>query len=409
MQLSNIPVIIACFFLLLFSLHLFVAKKGSKSQNRLLSLLFFSRFGQILTSMLLSHGSGKVASIVFQVFTPLYFAAPACFYLYIVGFVENKRLKKNMWLHFIPAALAVIHVIPWPGMTSLEWKIIAAEFSENGYLSLRVPTGLFPAYFQYVVRPILILSYLALCWYTIKLAKPRMIGIQNSTRDWMYFLLKVATFFQIIGFLPILFRAFEIPIYHTFFIILNCIVLLGILLYALHKPQLFYGYLLVATDWNGNNTIKDPIFIQTPDTLQQDLSTLNESKRTIQTEKRISLSSEQISSYCDQLKEAMEKENLFLNPDLQIIDLAGRLNISVHHCSYVINNHMGKNFRDWINGYRIAHFLIQYPLLVDKMTIEAIANGCGFKSRPTFYNAFKKEKGIMPTAHFASQIGSTPT
>ncbi|RZK61204.1 MAG: AraC family transcriptional regulator [Pedobacter sp.] len=53
-----------------------------------------------------------------------------------------------------------------------------------------------------------------------------------------------------------------------------------------------------------------------------------------------------------------------------------------------------------MNGYRVSHFLLHYPLQSEKMTIEAIAQESGFKNQATFYNAFKKEKGLMPKAYF---------
>lgn len=328
MQLSNIPVIIACFFLLLFSFHLFIAKKGNKRQNRLLSLLFFARFGQILTSMIISESDGTILPIIFQIFTPLFFAAPACFYLYISGFLDDANDKKNTWLHFFPVILAMVHVIPWPGLAALDWKLISQQFSENGYISLRVSTGLFPAYFQYLARPILTLSYLAMSWIAVIKANKSLTKPENSAKDWMYFLLRVATFFQLTGFLPILFNRFEIPIYHNIFIIANCSVLLVILLYALHKPRLFYGYLLVETDWSEKNPVQVPSNMEASDT---DLKYIEVSKkqprRTIHTEKRISLLPEQITQYCSDLTQAMENEKLFLHADLQIIDLAGKLGI----------------------------------------------------------------------------------
>lgn len=40
------------------------------------------------------------------------------------------------------------------------------------------------------------------------------------------------------------------------------------------------------------------------------------------------------------------------------------------------------------------------------MTIEAIAYESGFKSLTTFYNAFKKETGLMPKAFFLQQLVS---
>ncbi|RYD75115.1 MAG: hypothetical protein EOP55_14065 [Sphingobacteriales bacterium] len=113
----------------------------------------------------MTTGQKNGLSILFQSFTPLYFAAPAIFYLYIIGFLnDEKRLQKGEWLHFIPALFALIHVIPWPGNMALDWNVIASQLSENGYLSLRAKSGLFPPSFQYVIRPLLIITYLFLCW-----------------------------------------------------------------------------------------------------------------------------------------------------------------------------------------------------------------------------------------------------
>ena len=176
---------------------------------------------------------------------------------------------------------------------------------------------------------------------------------------------------------------------------LNCLALLVILLYALHKPYIFYGYLLVAVDW-----AKKPATKKTE--TDSSLIPLSEEnpKRTLTAVKKINLLDAQLSDYALAMKEVMEGEQLYLVHNFQIIDLAAKLNLPIHHCSFVINKHIGKNFRDWINSYRVDHFLKQYPLKSDKITIEAIASEAGFKSLATFYNAFKKETGLMPTTYF---------
>jgi YesN/AraC family two-component response regulator len=116
--------------------------------------------------------------------------------------------------------------------------------------------------------------------------------------------------------------------------------------------------------------------------------------------KKLNLTAKQLEGFLSTMKTVMEQEKLYLLQDFQIVDLAGKLGIPVHHCSYIINNLIGKNFRDWINGYRVEYFLVQYPIKSDKLTIEAIASESGFKNPATFYNAFKKEKGVMPTGYF---------
>lgn len=409
MQFVNFLSGTTCFFLLLISLHLFFAKNGNRKQNIMLSVLLFSRFGQVLNSLFITTGSAAPLSIFFQLFTPLYFAAPACFYLYITGFVyERKTITKRDFLHFIPAVLAIIHIIPWPGLAPINWNVIVNELHAEGYLSLEAKSGLFPSYIHSMLRPMLTMVYLGLTWLAvIKSSILRKNSVNHTAQYWAIFLLKVATFFQLLGLLPIILRNIKLPIENSVFVVINCTALLLILLYALHKPSIFYGFLLVAINWNKNEW-KDKLVsdqVTTPDDFA--LSDIIKVPKALSgTAKKINLSEDQISLYVDLIRKEMEDNCLYLNQELQIIDLAARINIPVHQCSFVINNHIGKNFRDWINSYRITHFLKQYPILADKITIEAIAQEAGFKNQATFYNAFKKEKGIMPTAYFSQELNA---
>lgn len=394
----NFLVSITCFFLLLFSVHLFFAKKGNRTNNILLSIVFFTRFGQILNSITITTGHQQVLSVIFQILTPFHFAAPACFYLYVIGVLtDRKGIPKIQWLHFLPALLAIIHVIPWPGMPQLDWSLISEQLAKNGYLTLKARNGLFPGYIHSLGRTALMLFYLFLCWRSVlKSGIIKTYKQEDLGRDWVLFILGVATLFQIIGLAPIIYLSLNIPLNHTSFIIFNCVALLLILSYALHRPKLFYGYLLVATTWEGKSYLvqavsPEPIVLVEEESVQKQIAV---------SKKRNLLSDEQLLSYNLLIKKEMEEEQLYLKSDLQIIDLATKLNIPIHHCSYVINKEFGKNFRDWINAYRVECFLKVYPVKGSRMTIEAIAQESGFKNLATFYNAFKKEKGSLPSSYF---------
>jgi len=404
MQSLNLLISTTCLFLLLFSMHLFFAKRGNKLLNILLSVIFFARFGQIITSLLFKAGQPHALAFFHQTFTPFYYAAPACFYLYITGFLQDrKHLQKIEWLHFVPTLLAIIHVIPWHLPVTTDWNLVGTQLAQNGYFSLKAKTGLFPPYFHYIGRPLLVLGYLCATWITVMRLKnkPQQL-LESEGRKWIIFFLRVATFFQLLGLVPIILRFLHIPYVNTYFIVMNCLALLLVLLYTLHKPYIFYGYLLVAVDWTKKPTSKQTTGID-PGLIS--LKTENQTRTPI-TAKKIKFLDAQLADYAFAMKEIMEREQLYLVHDFQIIDLAAKLNLPIHHCSFVINKQIGKNFRDWINGYRIDYFLKQYPLKSDKITIEAIASEAGFKSQATFYNAFKKETGLMPTAYFAHELSS---
>lgn len=92
-----------------------------------------------------------------------------------------------------------------------------------------------------------------------------------------------------------------------------------------------------------------------------------------------------------------EKE-LFVNPDMTIIDLSNEVKIHPKRISLLINTHLNKNFNSLINEFRIEkakEMLIDQKY--DNITIDSIGIAVGFKSKSTFYEAFKKYTKITPS------------
>ena len=118
-----------------------------------------------------------------------------------------------------------------------------------------------------------------------------------------------------------------------------------------------------------------------------------------------SLSNTDSSDIWDEINRLMTEEELYLNPELRLNELAGQLNRSVHHVSQVINQQQGGSFSDFLNGYRIekAKQLLQSDK-AKTFTILAIAYESGFNSKTAFYNAFKKLTGKTPSQFLKSQI-----
>jgi AraC-like DNA-binding protein len=384
MQISLSIVGAFSFLLLLFSLHLFFSTHGNHLLNRVLSVVFFARFGQMIVYVLITSGQLKFFPFFQSMFTPFYYAAPACLYLYITGFINNhKHFQRTDWLHSIPFFLAIVHVLPWHFSTPIDWVMIAKQISENKQLFITQRSGLFPSYFYYFGRPLLLFGYLIAAWREVFISALGQQKKWESNKIWVYFCLSTATVFNLISILPFLFGRFHQPVVsHSWFVIVNCAVLLSVIVFVFHQPRLLYGYVLVAANLETSaNEV--------------------ESLQLIPPVSKSNLLPDQLLKYRRAMEELMENEKPFLLPDFQILHLAQKINIPVHHCSFVINNVIGKNFRDWINSYRVHNFIVIYPLLSAKMTIEAIAYQSGFKSVATFYNAFKKEAGSMPKAYFS--------
>jgi YesN/AraC family two-component response regulator len=99
-----------------------------------------------------------------------------------------------------------------------------------------------------------------------------------------------------------------------------------------------------------------------------------------------------------QLLDLIENEKLFTDPNISTSIFATKLNTNKNYISQVINEFHKSNFNHFINEYRIkeARELLSNNNL-NKYTIEAIGNMVGFKSKSSFYQAFKKFTGLTPS------------
>jgi ligand-binding sensor domain-containing protein/AraC-like DNA-binding protein len=91
------------------------------------------------------------------------------------------------------------------------------------------------------------------------------------------------------------------------------------------------------------------------------------------------------------LKNLMEVEKAYMNPDISLRSLAEQLSIKPHILSQVMNERMNRNFYDFVNHYRIeeAKKILGNPDRSD-LKVELLAVEVGFNTKAAFYNAFRK-------------------
>lgn len=98
-----------------------------------------------------------------------------------------------------------------------------------------------------------------------------------------------------------------------------------------------------------------------------------------------------------QLKILMETEKLYLDPNLTLKQVADRLSTNTKYLSQVVNHHIGTNFQNFLNGFRVTEAkekILQEEF--NNLTLFGIALQCGFKNKSTFYKVFKEITGITP-------------
>jgi AraC-like DNA-binding protein len=114
--------------------------------------------------------------------------------------------------------------------------------------------------------------------------------------------------------------------------------------------------------------------------------------------RRSNLSMEDAARFKMQLMEAMQERELYLDCELTLPDLARETGLTPHQVSQVLNGQMNQNFFSFVNNYRIqlAKKLLSGPE-TSSMPIVELAVEVGFKSKSSFYDAFKKATEMTPT------------
>jgi AraC-like DNA-binding protein len=100
----------------------------------------------------------------------------------------------------------------------------------------------------------------------------------------------------------------------------------------------------------------------------------------------------------------MEKSRIWLDPDLSLELLAARMKMPKHHLTQLLNERVMKNFYNYVNEYRIGEAIARLNNPALQVNILSLAFDCGFNSRSSFNNYFKKITGFTPSAYRKLQI-----
>lgn len=91
--------------------------------------------------------------------------------------------------------------------------------------------------------------------------------------------------------------------------------------------------------------------------------------------------------------EVMSSRYLYRDPELSLEFLSRLMNVNRTYLSACINNRSGKNFNQWLNGYRIRYVIER---LDEDTDIQALYREAGFSSLASFYRSFKQYTSMSP-------------
>lgn len=115
---------------------------------------------------------------------------------------------------------------------------------------------------------------------------------------------------------------------------------------------------------------------------------------------RSSLDDARIQRITAKVERAMTQDHLYRNQGITLRHLSDHTRVSENHLSEVLNSHMGRNFYEFINHWRVRDACALLAQL--DVPIIAIGEEVGFNSRSTFNAAFKKETGLTPSEYRSS-------
>lgn len=102
----------------------------------------------------------------------------------------------------------------------------------------------------------------------------------------------------------------------------------------------------------------------------------------------------------------MRSELAFLEPELSLLELAKRIEVSQHTLSQTLNVHFGLSFFEYINSLRVQEVQRCFadPAYADQSILE-IALASGFSSKATFNATFKRLTGLTPSENRSQLVG----
>ncbi len=159
--------------------------------------------------------------------------------------------------------------------------------------------------------------------------------------------------------------------------------------FTIHEPDLFRVIEIVPE-------------LQQPNSIS--LSVAGEQVKLSSTSGKAEDSVENLGEEMAKVSNYMDMEKPYTNSKLNLVELSHQLKLPPYVLSKVINSGFGKNFFDFVNGYRVEEFKkrVDDPQF-RHYTLLSIAFDVGFNSKTAFNRSFKKITNQTPSAFFKNR------
>lgn len=328
--------------------------------------------------------------------SPLYYVMFPAAYLYVKLIVEDRtHLKRTEYLHFLPAILHLLEMLPYYLMSTDEKLTVLNEVFNNKIVFYSHKEGLLPAYLHNIIRGTLALIYCCLIWRLLGKFKDTALASSKyveGIRHWLntFTLINASIGLVVIFFLSATFLSADVRsiVLHIAFLTIMLITNFNLIF----RPEILYG-------------LPQPVMGKTPSIAadgvpKQGMTSLSSIPHKEEVESKLEIP-DFIFEYKNRVHEYLMKSRRFLEPDYKLQDLARETGIPKHHLQLLIFKAEGKKFNEFMLDYRVENIkkLIKDGALKNK-TLEALAAESGFSSKSAFIRSIKKLIGKTPKEYF---------
>jgi len=377
--------------------------KEQHHTNRMLALLLFILSVHNLFCVLIYSKVILQFPWLYRTATPTTLLIAPTAYIYVRSILLGElKFRKRDWMLLIPAVLAVINFMQFYIMPIEEKRQLLTVLLNSRSLHTSSNEGILPILMYAILRIAWSTIFIVLNYQLINRFKKQMsLQALNDNKDllkWLYTLNGLLVGILITALLFI----FIAPIFKTNFSLVDLFFSMTVIVICFHlfiRPKLLYGVFLphhvllqmeLANTVTEDNLIRSSLTSEHEITLVMDQDVLQE----------FAIKDKEGIKYKLQLEVFFIEKRPFLQVDYSLEKLVIDLKIPRYIISAFINQEYGIGFREFLNRYRVDFFKanLENPSWKN-LTLEAIAEECGFISRSTFIKNFKQISGQTPSEY----------
>jgi AraC-like DNA-binding protein len=380
---------------ILLSIVLGLFNRNKNSNSLFLAGFFFISSGFGIAHHYVFHEKEVFATaLLFNHLVPFMFLIGPFILFYVRGALnEERRLKTIDILHFIPAIVSGIGTMPYY-MQPLETKIKIAEQLIANLNSLRsIDVNLFyDAGESFFYRTVLCLIYVLYSFYKVfqkqrffKNRSTPMTRQEKQVMQWLWILLlallSISFIFLFLALQTAAYSIKEVIAYSYPYYLLSGVIYFIMALSLFQFPNVLYGLVPRESVPEAIEEVEEPpVLIKKKKEIKKREKPYGEG--TVK---------ERMALY-------LEVEKPYVNSEFSVFSIAIALELSETEVNSCIKNELHTTFVKLRTAARVNHALqLLENKSINRLTIEAIGEKSGFKTRSNFYAAFKEATGLTPT------------